>query len=211
MLVHRGVTEAASFVESRYKAGVPLELLYLDLLAPAARHLGILWEQDICDFGEVTVGLCNLRQVVRELSPLFLLGSGGFDPRRRALFLTMPGDQHSFGLYLVAEFFRRAGWVVSTGTPNSRHEISQLVGRESFAIVGLSVGCGTRLDTVATCIQAIRHLSRNRAVGVFVGGPAFVETPRYVSVVGADGTAPDASQAVMKAEAFIAGVQDLGL
>ena len=50
---------------------MPLELLFLRLLAPAARRLGELWEGDLCTFTDVTIGLSHLQQVLRELSPVF--------------------------------------------------------------------------------------------------------------------------------------------
>ena len=53
------------------RRGASVETLYLDLLAPTARHLGDLWDADVCDFTEVTVGLGRLQQVLHELSPAF--------------------------------------------------------------------------------------------------------------------------------------------
>jgi MerR family transcriptional regulator, light-induced transcriptional regulator len=37
--------------------GMSVETVYLNLLAPAAKYLGDLWMDDLCDFTEVTVGL----------------------------------------------------------------------------------------------------------------------------------------------------------
>ena len=39
--------------------GVSVEALYVHLLAPAARHLGELWEDDRCHFADVTVGMAG--------------------------------------------------------------------------------------------------------------------------------------------------------
>ena len=47
-----------------------------------------------------------------------------------------------------------------------------------FAVVGFSASCGTRLDLLAASIRAARRASRNRGVGVMVGGPLFIEPPR---------------------------------
>ena len=48
---------------------VSVEKIYLDLLAPTARYLGELWDDDLCNFTDVTVGLGRLQRVLRELSP----------------------------------------------------------------------------------------------------------------------------------------------
>ncbi|NJK90043.1 MAG: cobalamin B12-binding domain-containing protein [Myxococcales bacterium] len=87
-------------------------MIFLDLLAPVARLLGDLWLIDLCTFTDVTIGLSRLQQLVRELAPAF---EDGHDLRgfgHRALLAPAPGEQHTFGMHLVEEFLRRAGWDV---------------------------------------------------------------------------------------------------
>ena len=87
---------ATAHVETLRAKGLGLECIYLELLAPAARHLGELWEADLCDFTQVTLGLWRLQQVMYDLSPAFqngawswwpssfaaLAGRAGVSPRR---------------------------------------------------------------------------------------------------------------------------------
>ena len=49
-------------------------------------------------------------------------------------------------------------------------------------------------------IRAIRGDSRNRAVGVLIGGPMLLAKPEMAELVGADATAADGPQAVLRAE-----------
>lgn len=76
---------------------VSVEKIYIDLLAPTARYLGALWDDDLCNFTDVTVGLGRLQRVLRELSPA--LGCSVEHPSqgRRVLLLPSPGEQHTFG------------------------------------------------------------------------------------------------------------------
>ena len=67
-------------------------------------------------------------------------------------------------------------------------------------MIGISIGSHTRLDAVARQIRAVRRASRNRAIGVMVGGPLLIDHPEIASVVGADTTAADGAQAVAQAE-----------
>ena len=173
-------------------AGLPIETLYLDLLAPTARHLGDLWEADVCDFTQVTIGLGRLQQVLHELSHAFQSEmAAAASLGRRVLLIPVPGEQHSFGLFMVAEFFRRAGWDVCGTEVDTRQDLVRTMRDQSFAVVGLSASCGTRLDALAASIRAARRASRNRGVGVMVGGPLFVGHPELVAHVGADATALD--------------------
>ena len=204
VLLVNDVVVATSYFEAIRARGVSLEALYLHLLTPAARRLGELWCADLCDFTDVTVALGRLQQALRELSPAF---RNEVEPRqhgRRALLMPAPGEQHTFGLFMVAEFFRRAGWDVWGGPPASSHELTSIVRADWFDVVGLSVGCEGRLDVLNLAIRAMRRASRNRAIGVMVGGPVFVGHPELVASVGADATAVDARQALEQANSIVA-------
>jgi methanogenic corrinoid protein MtbC1 len=206
LLVH-DVGLATAFVESVRQRGVSLDGICLNLLAPAAQELGLLWEEDECDFMQVTVGLCRLHQVLRELSPHFNIDGIEASADKRVLLASMPGEQHIFGISLVAQYLRRAGWDVWQEYPTCGADILEIMRNNSFTVVGLSVGVDSRLDEVEVLIQAIRHCSKNRAVGVLVGGPVLVARPEIANSIGADATARDGLEAVNWAEiwAEIAG------
>ena len=57
---------ARASVEAMRLRGIPVETLFIDLLALAARHLGELWEEDLCNFADVTVGVGRLQQAMRD-------------------------------------------------------------------------------------------------------------------------------------------------
>ena len=204
LLLSRDVDVATGFVAAIGARGLPVETLYLDLLAPTARRLGDLWTDDLCNFADVTIGVCRLYQVLHEIGPTFDRVTDQREHGRRALLVPVPGEQHSFGLSVVAEFFRRGGWDVWSGPELSRADLVRTVRSEWFAVVGLSVACDRALDAASAAIRAVRRASRNRAVGVMVGGPLFVEHPDYVALVGADATAVDARQATLQAHHLLA-------
>jgi MerR family transcriptional regulator, light-induced transcriptional regulator len=191
---------ASAYVEAVRHRGASLEVVCLQLLAPAARELGLLWEEDECDFMQVTVGLCRLHQLLRELSPEFRADDLEPAVDRRILLAPLPGEQHTFGVTLVAQFLRRAGWDVWHEFPTADTDILEVLRQNWFAVVGLTVGIDTRLDDVTATIAAIRRFSRNRGVGVLVGGPLLVSKPEIASLVGADATAADGQEAVERAE-----------
>jgi len=200
LLLHHEVSVASAYIDTVRQRGATLELICLDLLAPAARELGTLWEQDECDFMQVTVGLCRLHQLLRELSPEFAHPEDERMGDRRILLANCPGDQHTFGIALVAQFLRRAGWDVWHEFLATRAEILEVSSQHWFSVIGLSVATETRLDVLSDTIRAIRRSSRNRSVGILVGGPILVEKPELAALVGADAMAIDGHQAVQRAE-----------
>jgi MerR family transcriptional regulator, light-induced transcriptional regulator len=181
------------------------EAIMIDLFAPVARRLGELWVEDLCDFTAVTVGLGRLQRLMRELSPAFGTEVAHPPSGRRVLLVRAPGEQHTFGLSMVAEFFRRAGWEVVAGGAGADTDPITAVRREWFDVVGFSVGSEARLDWLPGCIAAVRSASCNRGLPILVGGPVFFLKPQLARQVGADASAPDGSEAPAVAEGCIAG------
>lgn len=193
-----------AFIAALLADGLSIESIYLDVLAGAAHLLGEWWVDDRVDFTEVTVAVGRLQHIMRELSPAFGAEvehpSGG----RRVLLAPAPGEQHTFGVSMVSEFFMRAGWEVTFGEAGSRTNAIEMVEQDWFDVVGFSVGTELRLDGLKKNIAELRQRSRNHDIGVMVGGPIFVLNPGYVAQVGADGTASDGLQAPIRAEAMVA-------
>lgn len=183
--------------------GAGLDEIYLDLLAPVARRLGAMWEEDLCAFTDVTVGLCRLQQLVYELSSQTPRAAEQVTAARRAMFASAPGEQHTFGLVMINEFFRRAGWRTWTEPAATRQELLQLARTRWFELIGLTVSCEDNLEQLPDMIMSLRRISQNRAVGVMVGGRIFAERPELALRLGADATAVDGREAVRKAEALV--------
>ncbi len=192
-----------AFAERVRASGAGIDALYLGLLSPTARYFGDLWNEDLLDFTQVTIGLGRLHRVLRELTPMFPVAAGEPPQEHRALLVPVPGEQHTFGLAMVTEFFRRACWAVWSGTPANGAELGAIVRDNWFAIVGFSLGSELRLSELRTSIGRVRRISRNRNVGIMVGGPAFVEHPELVAQVGADAMAVDGRQAVTQAQSLL--------
>jgi methanogenic corrinoid protein MtbC1 len=200
LLLAHGPGVAAAYIGLIRQRGVSLESICLDLLAPAARELGLLWEEDECDFMQVTVGLCRLHQVLRELSPAFACDEYDQVGIRRILLVAFPGEQHTFGITLVAQFLRRAAWEVCQEYPATVAELTAMVRDTFYSAVGISLATETKLPGVAKAIAALRKASKNPSLGVMVGGALLVANPDLAFELGADATASDGRHAVVQAE-----------
>ncbi len=205
MVLNDEVDACAGFVGALRERGIGLEQIYLGLVAPAARRLGAMWEADDCDFAQVTLGLWRLQNLMFELAPqLPAAWAARPESPRRALLAAAPGSQHTLGLLMVSEFFRRAGWDVWSDPCASEGDLTALVRSEWFDMIGLSVGMDGHVEPLRSVILGLRRASRNPAVGVMVGGPILANRPLLVTEVAADFTAADAREAVERADAFVA-------
>jgi methanogenic corrinoid protein MtbC1 len=203
MILSRNEERALACIEAVRARGATIESVYVDLLAPSARHLGQLWEDDLCDFTEVTIGLGRLQQMLHEMSPEF--GTNATNGLR-VLLLQTPGEQHSFGLSMVSEFFRRAGWEVAGGPYGGDSLTAKSVRDQHFDVVGFSMATDRHLEELSECIETVRRSSLNRRVCIMVGGPIFALHPEYCSQVKADLVANDGSAAPQLAQHFVSAL-----
>lgn len=196
LLLNHDASVASNYVSTLRSDGIPLAALYLDLLAPAARRLGWMWEEDLCSFTDVTIGVCRMHQVLLEFSRCFDAGMQSRDPGRNALILPVPQEQHTFGLFMVMEFMRKASWNCYSGQPSSKREFLKLAGAQDFEVIGISVGQTAHVDLAAELIADIRSRSRNRDAAIIAGGKVFIDNPELATRIGADATAADGREAV---------------
>ncbi|MET3890912.1 methanogenic corrinoid protein MtbC1 [Bosea sp. OAE506] len=200
MVVHKPLSAARAHLDGMRDRGLTAEALITTILSATARHLGVLWEQDRCTFVDVTVGLSRLQQLLRVYGPAFEVTPAPTVERGRILLAVVPGEQHTFGLAVVEEFFRRAGWHVQSEFLPSKPILIEHVRTEWFDLVGLSASGEVSAAGVTSVVTAVRAASRNKSVHIMLGGNLFVDDPALAVALGADFGARDAAEAVKRVD-----------
>ena len=195
LILTRSEEQALACITRMRAAGAPIEAIYLDLLAPAARYLGVLWEEDLCDFTDVTLGLGHLQKMLRDLNKEVEQSRYPTSNGLSILLVPTPGEQHTFGLSMVAELFRKQGWEVVGGPYDLADSPQVLTGQRAFDVVGFSLATSVNLNNLKKTIAEVRKASKNKGVCIMVGGPLFTLHPEFGSDIGADLVASDAQQA----------------
>ena len=190
-------------VDRFLEQGASVEDAYLDLLAPAARHLGEMWNNDECDFVDVTMGLWRLQEVMREISLRSPPQPERTKGPRSALFCPIPGDTHSFGAQMIEEVFARAGWQSQVLVQPERRELLDYLARTPIDLIGLTVSRDSPISSLASLVKALRSVSLNPHLSVLVGGHMINDNPALVAEIGADGTGSDARAALETAERLV--------
>ncbi|MBU3725628.1 MAG: cobalamin B12-binding domain-containing protein [Burkholderiaceae bacterium] len=205
VVLHKESAACLEFIESILDRGVSLQTVYLELIAPAASRLGTMWHEDACDFTQVTIGLWRMQQVMYDLSPGFRTEHDGLTTHHHRIMLTtVPGSQHTLGILMVAEFFRRAGWGVWGEPAATRDQLIDAASREWFDVIGISVGSEPQLVDLKAFVDDLRQASQNRAIAIMVGGPVMMRHEEDLADYGADAIAKDADHAVQVAEQLVA-------
>jgi len=182
-------------VDELLNRNIGLEELFIDILAPAAGLLGKQWEEDVVDFVQVSLATGEMQWLLHELSNEYQHEAASFASDRRVLIISTPGEQHTFGVSMVAEVFRRRGWYVDSSPISNIESLVQHVHSEWFDVAGLSLSAESYLPQLVEGIRQIRRASRNQRIGILVGGPAFNSHPEWLTKVGADALGHNAIQA----------------
>jgi methanogenic corrinoid protein MtbC1 len=183
--------------------GIGYDTIMLSLLAPAARALNVLWEQDRCSFATVTLAMWRLRSLMRRLNEEQPASLTSDHPERSVLISTLPGEQHDFGAAMVSEFFSRDGWQSRHLRPATIAELVEEVRASGPALLGLSIGQTDGLPLLRKTIAAIRRAMRHNAPAIMVGGAALRIDPELSARTGADGCSLDARTALSLAARLV--------
>ena len=199
LLLQDDATPSANYVKELFATGIELEEIYLNLLTPVARKLGEQWESDEADFTQVTVALWRIKQLMYDLSPVFQEYAEYKQQGKNVMLVPLPGSQHTLGLFMVSEFFARAGWRVWGELAATEADILRMAKTQWFDVVGLSASVREQFPDLKRMITEVRSASMNPHVGIMIGSPVFNQNPELVEDLGADMVGVDAVDALEKA------------
>jgi MerR family transcriptional regulator, light-induced transcriptional regulator len=209
IILNQSVNQAVTYIDALLDHGMSTETMILEVLSPSARYLGDLWTEDKVTFVDVTLGLSRLQQLLRIYGPTFEVEFAKAQTGQKILLAAMPGEQHTFGMSVVEEFFRRDGWDVHSILDVTRKQLLQRVKDEWFDVVGLSASGDASIELLAPLITALRESAVNRKMKVIVGGCQFLAEPANAIALGADMVACNGREAVLNVERLLnpAGLQ----
>ena len=187
-------------VQAALDAGVaPGDVLQSGLIA-AMSEVGRLFEDGEYFVPEMLIAARAMKVGLEILKPLLV--DSGIEPAGKVAIGTVKGDLHDIGKNLVAMMMEGAGFeIMDLGTD---------VGPEKFVeaaqagadIIGLSALLTTTMPSMAQTVAALTAPGVRDQDKVLIGVAPV--TTEYADQIGADGYAPDASQAATLAKEFIA-------
>jgi hypothetical protein len=195
LLIAVDPSPVAAFIKAMPRLARSGNALLSDLVEPAARALGDLWQDDECSEFDVAIGLSRLQNTVRLLET----GAGsccpvvpfeGEVPKPSVLVVPEPGERHTLGAALDSDVLWQAGWTPQSEFPVSDAALQALVDDTWFDALDLSLSPAFQrrhwLPRVTATIAAARRASRNPGLVVVVGGRVFHEMQDATAIVGAD-------------------------
>lgn len=182
--------------------GVTIPELHDDVLTIVQRETGRMWLM-----GEIVIADEHYGSGIVDRA-LWLLHERLPRPAADAphvVSLGVGGNLHDFGLRLVAQRLHFAGFAVhhlGSNTPAS--ELEWVLRDRPVDLLAISATLTVHLHTLASTVEVARKLTGGaRHVPILVGGPPFHVVPDLHTLVGADGSAPDAESAVVAATRLV--------
>lgn len=169
MLVKDGPEAALQFIDDRRAEGATQKDVYLGYIGAAASELGKRWDDDWLTFADVTIATGHLYALMRSLRDEEGRESPEFDVRKRALFATVPGEDHGIGITIAADLFRAAGWEIDLQIGLSHETLLDHVEQTRPKVVGLSLSTDGRLPELLHLVLAMRIALPRAIVGVAPG------------------------------------------
>ena len=208
LLLADDVEGAEALVGALLETGMTGSLICEGLLAPAARRLGALWDEDRCDVTAVIQGLWRIQTLVHVSGADDPPAWSGGHPVGRILVAAVPGCTHLLGAVLVAATFRHAGWRVDFEIGVDAGRLCAAVGGAAFDVIALCAGAERDLEQAPGLIAALRLASHKPSVRIMIGGPVLAHHPERALALGADLWATDAAGAVEQANAAVTTPSD---
>jgi len=190
---------ARQTLEGLLAAGSRPDALLNEALIPAMDEVGARFERQEYYVPEMLVSARAMQAGMTVLRPL--LAASGVKASARAAIGTVQGDLHDIGKNLVIMMLEGAGLeVIDLGVDVPPQRFAEAV-RNGAQLVGVSALLTTTMAKIPDVIEALEDAGVRQSAKVIVGGAPL--TQAFADKVGADGYAPDASQAVSLAKRLL--------
>jgi 5-methyltetrahydrofolate--homocysteine methyltransferase len=186
-------------VQKALDEGVPALVILNDGMIAAMSEVGYLFEEGEYFVPEMLVAARAMQAGLGVLRPYLV--ADDVQPVGVVALGTVKGDMHDIGKNLVAMMVEGAGFEIRDLGTDVEPEAFVNAIREGASVIGLSALLTTTMPKIGETIKAINDAGLRDQVKIMVGGAPV--TPEYAEQIGADGYAPDASQAARLASAFV--------
>ena len=188
-------------VQAALDAGIAPDVILKEGMIAAMSEVGQLFEEGEYFVPEMLISARAMQAGLGVLKPHLV--ASGVDPLGKVVVGTVQGDMHDIGKNLVTMMLEGAGFeVVDLGVDVKPERFIEAIRENKPQVVAMSALLTTTMPKMGVTIDAMREAGVLENVKVMVGGAPV--TAEFAEKIGANGYAPDASQAATLAKSFLA-------
>ena len=192
-----GVTEG---VRAALDEKISAETILKQGMMAAMKEVGQLFEDGEYFVPELLIAARAMQSGLDILKPL--LADEAVEPVGKVVTGTVEGDLHDIGKNLVGMMMKGAGFeIIDLGTDVSPEQFVQAVKDSGAQLVAMSALLTTTMANMPATVKAFEDAGIRDSIKIMVGGAPVTE--EFAKKIGADGFAPDASQAAKAALTFV--------
>lgn len=153
--------------------GMPLAVLYQQVVAPAMYELGLLWQKGAITVADEHLATALTHRVLAALrAPVFVEGTFGRRPEQpRAMLAAVEGEQHALGLRMAADLLEDAGYQTAyLGADVPTEALLQAIEALSPDLVGLTATMPESRRELEGAVARIRQ--QHPRLPLLLGGQA---------------------------------------
>ena len=201
MTVEGKMDEVIGAVEKTLEIGISAKQILKEALIPGMEEVGRLFEAGEFYVPEMLISARAMQAGLEMLKPQLV--ESNVQPSGTVVAGTVQGDMHDIGKNLVCMMLEGAGFIIQDlGTNVSPDIFIEAIRQGDVDIVAMSALLTTTMPGIGTTIEAFRDAGVRDQVRIMIGGAPV--TAEFANQVGADGYAPDASQAAKLAKSLVA-------
>lgn len=187
-------TRAPDLVLQARRDGMSVDMICLGLIAGAARRLGEWWSDDRVSFIEMALAASRMYALLRGLRQVFPPIVPPVDQQIPVCFVSVPGENHTLGVTMAADLFRRRGWKIDLKNGFSHDDLLAEIGQRRYGIIGISAGSERMLLPLIRLKIALR-ISNPQAL-IMICGKITEVVPDLAARVDADYVATDVASSI---------------
>jgi MerR family transcriptional regulator, light-induced transcriptional regulator len=189
---------ASRMILAAVERGVTVKDIYLGVFQPCQREIGRLWQTNQISVAEEHFCTAVTQLIMSQLAPQIFAGE---KTAGRMVATCVSSELHEIGVRMVADFFEMHNWgtwYLGANTPTE--SVLRLIVERKPQVLAISATITYHIDKVEQLIRAVRADANCRNMLILAGGYPFNLQPDLWRGIGADGSAPNASEAVLSAQ-----------
>jgi 5-methyltetrahydrofolate--homocysteine methyltransferase len=203
--IYQGILEGdrevvIAAVQEAINAKMTADKILKEGMMSAMGEVGRLFEEGEYFVPELLIAARAMQGGMVLLKPMLV--AEDIEPVGRIVIGTVKGDLHDIGKNLVGMMLQGAGFeVTDLGSDVDAQKFVDAVKSTNAQLLGMSALLTTTMSNMPSIIEALKAAGLRDKVKVLVGGAPL--TKAFADQIGADGYAPDASQAAKLALSLV--------
>lgn len=204
------VRRALSVVDKQRASGSDLFSIYVDVIQPAMREVGRLWQENVMTVADEHMATAITQTVMAHVFTHDVAGLARSD-RPSIVAACTDTERHEIGLRMLCDVLEAEGWTAHyLGATVPTEDLVAMLRARQPDILALSVTINPHLPRLRNIIQTVRNELGDETPHITVGGRPFLENPEMAKRVGADSTAKDVREAAAMLKNVVAMKRQAG-